>query len=122
MGAKAIIPSGDADAMKEAAGEPASSSSSSSAAQLLNIGCCLIPPMGHCKSCGCVSCSYFDNMTLFAAPGFCCSWRILCARPPSKLLVVTLPASAGTLDGIIDTVSAKHDLTALTALLTPLVC
>jgi hypothetical protein len=26
---------------------------------------------------------------------------------------------AGTLDGIIDTVSAKHDLTALTALLAP---
>jgi cinnamyl-alcohol dehydrogenase len=28
-------------------------------------------------------------------------------------------AFAGTLDGIIDTVSAKHDLTALTALLAP---
>jgi D-arabinose 1-dehydrogenase-like Zn-dependent alcohol dehydrogenase len=95
MGAKAVIPSGDAEEMKKAAGALAA-----------GWGVKALPCMQHgaARSGAAAGCLPTSGSCLNACPVCCCSVR---SRP------------AGTLDAIIDTVSAEHGMNQLLDLLAP---
>lgn len=102
MGAKAVIPSGDEEAMKEAAGERTKAPLTADAKMRLFTDC-----WGEQRT------MVTSAESLLHIAATCLS---SCLR--SKQLCYVLN-TAGTLHGIIDTVSAKHDVEALTKLLAP---